>query len=576
MLERNAGSRRGASDCRYDAAAVNSFLTGTNLKLLSIEKLHGESAFAFRRMHRTTAPIVVLVLSAVIAATLIKEYFTTTTSSELNIVNNAMLPNATGALRADNQSMHMQPCQVLQVSANRRVPIPEMKQLVEKDVQVDTACRILKSDLASGQCSSLPTASGVQVADLGDDNCKVAFGPAANVASYRESVINSRALMGRSVYSAVKGGIQTLSIANANNEIENVPVFADTSIGGGRTWVMAMKYNAGSMTAGHGPVNLWNTTNASPISVANANAAAGANYVAPINTLWRLPFDFVCVQVMKGSQTLSSWLFSATRPNGQRVDTTNWFSRETYATSIFPTSSSAQKRIDTRTLNSFDMNGNNIGRTWFVNRSYGGCGGDIGWLVCPAGTACRWDQANRGGIVTSLDGEPLNWARATDANRGTHMIVWLGLPAANQTITVRIVRPKILGDGGDNLHHLHIRHVDVYNRAGAKLRLMCSKPCASSSFPNHGPEVPIREPATNSVYHSDFRGGYNRLNNDHFLEYVVSGVPSARDIGRIQVANRSDCCQQRLRGGYVEVLENGIAMRRFTFDAVQNDYTFNL
>lgn len=139
-------------------------------------------------------------------------------------------------------------------------------------------------------------------------------------------------------------------------------------------------------------------------------------------------------------------------------------------------------------------------------------------------------------------------------------------------VSVKLTRPVTAGTSRD-LHHLHIAEIWVYNKQGTKLVLSCEPTCASDWEPQTPPNSAI-DNSLDTIFHSKYLNSPDRLKKDHFLHFRVKGVASASEVAKIIVNNRKNCCQDRLIGAYIELLENYAPVERFEITNAQTKYTF--
>ncbi|XP_078583890.1 uncharacterized protein LOC144866404 [Branchiostoma floridae x Branchiostoma japonicum] len=95
--------------------------------------------------------------------------------------------------------------------------------------------------------------------------------------------------------------------------------------------------------------------------------------------------------------------------NGKGSDKMNWFSQDRLI-------SSPWTDLKTETTNLFSIPGEVVNpkapRSFFINRNYGGCPNDAGWLaVVEGGTVCEWETRDQPGphILFSRKSTHVNW-----------------------------------------------------------------------------------------------------------------------------------------------------------------------
>ena len=106
------------------------------------------------------------------------------------------------------------------------------------------------------------------------------------------------------------------------------------------------------------------------------------------------------VVLYKGGNLLKELRFDA-----KGSDKLNWFSFERLTQSPWCDLTGAHPQP----RNYFSIRGvQKHGRHFFINREYGGCVGDAGWLVI-AGPGCPWEKGRNGAVLYSKGRGYTNW-----------------------------------------------------------------------------------------------------------------------------------------------------------------------
>jgi len=112
------------------------------------------------------------------------------------------------------------------------------------------------------------------------------------------------------------------------------------------------------------------------------------------------------VIVYEGGVIKKELLFAATG-----TDKLNWFSEGKLI-------SSSWTDIKTEPKNYFSIQGDGrVSRSFFINRNYGGCPNDAGWLVASGGTECSWESsaAHKNKVLYSKLSTYANWNSKSEA-----------------------------------------------------------------------------------------------------------------------------------------------------------------
>ena len=96
--------------------------------------------------------------------------------------------------------------------------------------------------------------------------------------------------------------------------------------------------------------------------------------------------------------------------DGHLSNKNSWFTKERLAFSPYTD-------LKTSTPNYFGIHAWGT-RQWFINRNYGGCGADAGWLVfLSPGTGCGWDPSYKFQIKYSRVNTAQKWSTGMYATR---------------------------------------------------------------------------------------------------------------------------------------------------------------
>eukprot|EP00732_Lithocolla_globosa_P000158 Lithocolla_globosa_v1_NODE_33_length_8825_cov_67.659863.p3 type:complete len:287 gc:universal NODE_33_length_8825_cov_67.659863:6572-5712(-) len=127
----------------------------------------------------------------------------------------------------------------------------------------------------------------------------------------------------------------------------------------------------------------------------------------------------------------------------------------------------------------------------------------------------------------------------------------------------KIVRPRAGVD--DNLHHLHIREVELHDCNGNSVALSCDERCESSASDASAEGQYAIDGLTTTVTHSSYGDktyqpwpgapvGSVAMASDHWLSFVLDEPLILLDVCELEIWNRNDheTIQQRFVGAYVE------------------------
>jgi hypothetical protein len=177
--------------------------------------------------------------------------------------------------------------------------------------------------------------------------------------------------------------VYTIDPDGAGTAFAALSVYCDMSAEGGG-WTMVYKLSSG--VAGE-PSRLWNGGAVNDDNAAYLNTGRNAaHFVSRLLGGWNttVPVSQVRVALYNGS-TESAFL----RFNGAGSNRTNWFA-------LARVLSATWTDLASQGQNFFQIEGlGNFGRHWFINRNYGGCPADTGWLVVNGSSEITCDWATR-------------------------------------------------------------------------------------------------------------------------------------------------------------------------------------
>ncbi len=136
-----------------------------------------------------------------------------------------------------------------------------------------------------------------------------------------------------------------------------------------------------------------------------------------------------------------------------------------------------------------------------------------------------------------------------------YFVLWHG----KGKMSVRISRPLSLPQT-DDLHHLHVGEIEVYNSDNKKMTLQCADPCQSKSG-QHGdltPQLAI-DGKPDTTTHSKFGEGTKYGSEEHFLHFNIDGYNRKSDIKKVIVIHSHSNPDQlrRLNGCILELIVDG-------------------
>jgi hypothetical protein len=134
-------------------------------------------------------------------------------------------------------------------------------------------------------------------------------------------------------------------------------------------------------------------------------------------------------------------------------------------------------------------------------------------------------------------------------------------------MSVRISRPLSAGTA-DNVHHLHVGEIEVYDKDDKKLALTCAEPCQSSlgQYGTHTTQMAIDGNHATTT-HSNYGEGVAYGSQEHFLHFLVEGEHKKSDIKRIVVVNSNSVTSlSRMNGCILQLFVDGKEVWKKTMD----------
>ncbi|XP_062517770.1 uncharacterized protein LOC134193008 [Corticium candelabrum] len=177
---------------------------------------------------------------------------------------------------------------------------------------------------------------------------------------------------------------------------DSFPVFCDMANGG-----YTMVYKAVSGVSGN-VADVWTKTgvsNEEQVNALNTNNFFKGHYKNRIVDEWRSyrPKEVVVV-LYKGGAEVVRMVF-----DGHLSRKNSWFTKQRLAFSPYTD-------LKTSSTNYFGIQGHKT-REWFINKNYGGCGKDAGWLVFYSpGLGCSWEPKTKIQIKYSRTNKAQNWS----------------------------------------------------------------------------------------------------------------------------------------------------------------------
>ncbi len=136
-----------------------------------------------------------------------------------------------------------------------------------------------------------------------------------------------------------------------------------------------------------------------------------------------------------------------------------------------------------------------------------------------------------------------------------YFVLWHG----KGKMSVRISRPLSLPQT-DDLHHLHVGEIEVYNSDNKKMTLKCADPCQSKSG-QHGDATPqlAIDGKPDTTTHSKYGEGTTYGSEEHFLHFKIDGYNRKSDIKKVIVIHSHSNPNQlrRLNGCILELIVDG-------------------
>eukprot|EP01050_Picozoa_sp_SAG11_P006162 SAG11_NODE_467_length_9212_cov_2.153627_4_plen_254_part_00 len=142
----------------------------------------------------------------------------------------------------------------------------------------------------------------------------------------------------------------------------------------------------------------------------------------------------------------------------------------------------------------------------------------------------------------------------------------------NTLVRVRITRPLALGTD-DDIHHLHIRQIEVFSSDGTKLYLQPSS--GNATNPNgcvagQGPDIAVDGDTESDAHtHSAFEPKDEKYGvEDLWLDYTIEGVASPAEIANVTIWNKT-ASQKRLEGCTVTLF---LGSATYAYRTVEDKY----
>lgn len=203
-------------------------------------------------------------------------------------------------------------------------------------------------------------------------------------------------------------GIYELDVDGVGPE-PKLPFYCDMETDGGG-YTLVFKLTSG--VAGNGAA-LW--TSSAPVNDEDrtllGTGRASKPYVSRVVTkLWNLGFAVseVRVSIVVGGREVKYFRF-----DGKGSSVVNWFDASRVASSSYTDVSAMMEK------NHFSIAGDaSTHREWFINRNYGGCEIDAGWLVADwAPDPCPWEAAHPDTAILYAPGTTYtNWSSGARAD----------------------------------------------------------------------------------------------------------------------------------------------------------------
>eukprot|EP01084_Bolivina_argentea_P080572 145927_1 len=179
-----------------------------------------------------------------------------------------------------------------------------------------------------------------------------------------------------------------------------------------------------------------------------------------------------------------------------------------------------------------------------------------------------------------------NWSRkALNDNFAAFLVdknvILLILKYCKLELTIRLTKPLSKVGAKQNMHHLHIRQIEIYS----KLHQFCSlkfKNASKCVIDGHGGRSPLicidGDRSEGSFNHSDHSNPQKINAEDLWMEFIIDEnkkfIESVNDIGYVVIYNRI-ACAARLQGAVIQLFSDGVVVKEWTVNQVRKMYKFH-